>query len=71
MECSKSVMYIFVGFMYKGLDLYKELVDLFGDFVLEFWIVVYGDVLWYVCCVLFFCFCNLLDLIVVLGLFRF
>lgn len=43
-ECSKSATYIPAGFMYKGSDSYKELVDSFGDSALEPWIAAHGDV---------------------------
>lgn len=43
-ECSKSATHVPAGFMHKGSDSYKELVDSFGDSALEPWIAAHGDV---------------------------
>lgn len=43
-ECSKSSSYVPAGFMHKGSDSYKELVDSFGDSALEPWLAAHGDV---------------------------
>jgi acetyl esterase/lipase len=43
-ECSKSSTHVPAGFMRKGSDSYKELVDSFGNFALEPWIAAHGDV---------------------------
>lgn len=43
-ECSKSATHVPAGFMHKGSDSYKELVDSFGNSVLEPWIAAHGDV---------------------------
>jgi hypothetical protein len=43
-ECSKSATHVPAGFMHKGSDSYRELVDSFGDSALEPWIAAHGDV---------------------------
>jgi len=69
-ECSKSATHVPAGFIHKGSDSYKELVDSFGASALEPWIAAHGDVARYAfsfhfCCLLpclkFECHCRVID----------
>ncbi|CAM6087023.1 unnamed protein product [Calypogeia fissa] len=42
-QCNKSLEHVPSGYFYKGSEMYRELVDSFGDNVVEPWLAAHGD----------------------------
>lgn len=42
-QCNKSLEHVPAGYFYRGSEMYRELVDSFGDNVVEPWLAAHGD----------------------------